>query len=188
MEFDVVIQPWTLGWSQVDISYAIADLRRPIPDGNRKSSTASLRFLYTSVSLSDLHPRDCNTCDNASMSGSHSSSRCYPGFGVRRRIGESLRQYRVSIFAIFRPSVRRLFSRIYRCPPTYARLVWQNADPGRRVRLSLAIICCPPTRTNTDSLGYASQVRPVLSPAALGFLVKRSAPTSAWISVATPRH
>jgi hypothetical protein len=136
---------------------------------HRQRASASL---YTFVSLSDLHPRDCNDCDNASDSVSHPRSRCYPGFGVRCRIGESLRQYRVSISTIFRPSVRRLFSRIYRCPPANAHLVWQNADPGRRAHLSLAVICCPPTRTHTDSLGYASQVRPVLSPTALGCLVK----------------
>ena len=50
----------------------------------------------------------------------------------------------VAIPSIFRRSVRTLFSRIDRWPPTYAHLVWQNADPGSRARQSLAVVSCPP--------------------------------------------
>ena len=50
----------------------------------------------------------------------------------------------VAIPSIFRRSVRTLFNRIDRWPPTYAHLVWQNADPGSRARQSLAVVSCPP--------------------------------------------
>ena len=143
-------------------AYAIPSARRSIPGANRKSSTERLRFLYRPFHLQACIPGTTTTViTQAQQRRIHTAGATLDlGFAV----GSARASRNISLFisSIFRLVHRPLFSRIYRWPPTYAHLVWQNADPGFRTRLSLALACRPAIRADTDSL----HVRPRSGPSA----------------------
>ncbi len=156
-------------------------------DRNSKSSTTSLRFLYSARFTFSAGSPALRPLRERKRTGSHPDHGCYPGFGVAVGSARASLNIAVAISTKFRPPSGLLFSRIHRWPPTYAHLVWQNADPGTRTRLSLARLPCPPTRNATDSLEIhtRSGLEVGNSP---GQLVKSGPlPEEVWPIVAIPR-